>query len=41
MSTFREYCRVARDVTVPSGVRYKSLRYAAERYTCVGAHTAP
>lgn len=33
MSSFRRYCEVARDEREPVGKRYKSLRYAAERYS--------
>lgn len=33
MSSFGRYCEVARDEKQPIGKRYKSLRYAAERYS--------
>jgi hypothetical protein len=33
MSSFGRYCEVARDEREPIGKRYKSLRYAAERYS--------
>jgi hypothetical protein len=33
MSNFTRYCAVARDPRQPIGKRYKSLRYAVERYS--------
>jgi len=33
VSSFKRYCEVARDAAQPIGQRYKSLRYAAERYS--------
>jgi hypothetical protein len=39
MSSFGRYCEVARDAAEPVGRRYKSLRYAAERYSWL-THTS-
>ncbi len=39
MSNFATYCNVARSPQEPTGKRYKSLRYAAERY-CSLTHTS-